>query len=124
MSRLHYRLLCVFIAIIIGVAWIKLSNRQLSHKDIPHKESPMENIVIYTTTSCPFCVKAKKLLERKNAAYTEINVQDSTEKREEMIKKANGKRTVPQIFIKDEHIGGCDDLYALDEQGLLDEKLR
>lgn len=82
----------------------------------------MKKIVIYTTTVCPYCVRAKALLERKKAIYQEINVEDS-KSREEMIQKAGGRRTVPQIFIGDFHVGGCDDLYELDRQGELDKIL-
>ncbi len=78
----------------------------------------MKNVIIYTTPVCPYCVRAKSLLKSKNITYTEIDVSDENE-REKMIKLANGRRTVPQIFIDDKHIGGCDDLYALDKQGLL-----
>ena len=82
----------------------------------------MQKIVIYTTTTCPYCVRAKALLKRKNAIYQEINAEDS-KIREEMVKKSGGRKTVPQIFIGDVHVGGCDDLYELDKQGKLDERL-
>lgn len=81
----------------------------------------MPNIIIYTTKICPYCVMAKRLLDRKGVVYTEINV-DEPALREEMISKSN-RRTVPQIFIGDRHIGGFDDLYALDRQNLLDPLL-
>lgn len=83
----------------------------------------MPNILIYTTNVCPYCVRAKSLLQRKGAEFTEIKVADSATK-DEMIKKSGGRMTVPQIFIGDHHIGGCDDLYALDAQGKLDELLK
>jgi glutaredoxin 3 len=82
----------------------------------------MQKIIIYTTTTCPYCVRAKALLDRKSAIYQEINAEDP-KIREAMVKKAGGRKTVPQIFIGDFHVGGCDDLYALDRQGQLDEKL-
>lgn len=82
----------------------------------------MKKIVIYTTKICPYCVRAKALLDRKGAKYEEINVEDEKE-REKMIVKASGRRTVPQIFIGDFHVGGCDDLHALDAQGKLDQLL-
>lgn len=82
----------------------------------------MKKVVIYTTNYCPYCVKAKSLLIRKNAAFEEIKIEDD-ETREEMIKKSNGRRTVPQIFIGDFHVGGCDDLYELDRQKKLDDLL-
>ena len=80
----------------------------------------MKKIVIYTTTICPYCVRAKNLLKSKGLEYDEINVEDEAA-REEMIKKAGGMKTVPQIFIGDTHVGGFDDLYALDIEGKLDE---
>lgn len=82
----------------------------------------MQKITIYTTTTCPYCVRAKALLDRKGATYEEINVEDTTI-REVMTQKAGGRRTVPQIFIGDFHVGGCDDLYELDKQQKLDELL-
>jgi len=84
----------------------------------------MNEITIYTTKVCPYCVKAKDLLKRKGRSdYKEIDVSQSDEIRNAMVEKAGGKRTVPQIFIGDLHVGGCDDLYALDKAGKLDELL-
>lgn len=83
----------------------------------------MANIIIYTTTVCPYCVRAKSLLQRKGVEFTEIKITDSATK-EEMIKKSGGRMTVPQIFINNQHIGGCDDLYSLDAAGKLDELLK
>jgi glutaredoxin 3 len=82
----------------------------------------MADITIYTTTYCPYCVRAKDLLKRKGHSFTEINAEDD-KAREEMVAKAGGRRTVPQIFIGGNHIGGCDDLYALDREGKLDPLL-
>lgn len=82
----------------------------------------MPNIVVYSTNYCPYCVRAKDLLKRKGQQYTEINVEDDAA-REAMIAKAGGRRTVPQIFINDQHIGGFDDLNALDKAGKLDPLL-
>lgn len=82
----------------------------------------MANVTIYTTTYCPYCVKAKDLLKRKGQSYEELNAEDD-DVREAMIVKAGGRRTVPQIFINDQHIGGSDDLYALDKAGKLDALL-
>lgn len=82
----------------------------------------MPSVTIYTTTYCPYCVRAKDLLKRKGAAYQEISTEDDAV-REAMIAKAGGRRTVPQIFIGDTHVGGCDDLYALDKAGTLDAML-
>ena len=76
-------------------------------------------LVIYTSSLCGFCYKAKSLLKRKNILFDEINIDIEYEKKEEMIKRSNGKTSVPQIFFGDHHIGGCDELYKLeDENGL------
>lgn len=83
----------------------------------------MKKIVIYTTSVCPYCIRAKALLDRKGFAYEEINAEDE-KIRDEMIKKSGGMRTVPQIFIGDTHVGGSDDLYALDKEGKLEEMVK
>ena len=83
----------------------------------------MANIVIYTKATCPYCAKAKKLLIQKGQKFNEIDITGDDTLRSQMIEKANGRHTVPQIFINDEHIGGCDDLHALDDAGELDKKL-
>jgi glutaredoxin 3 len=80
------------------------------------------DIVIYSTAWCPFCVRAKMLLDRKGAKYTEIKVDQEPAKRVEMMQRS-GRRTVPQIFFGNHHIGGCDELYALERQGQLDTLL-
>lgn len=82
----------------------------------------MADVTIYTTKVCPYCVRAKDLLKRKGAAFTEVDAGDD-DVREAMIAKAGGRRTVPQIFIGCTHVGGCDDLYALDKEGKLDALL-
>jgi glutaredoxin 3 len=82
----------------------------------------MPNIIIYTTKFCPYCIMAKRLLDRKGANYTEINVDAEPGLREEMMIRTR-RRTVPQIFIGDRHIGGFDDLYALDQLNQLDPLL-
>ena len=82
----------------------------------------MAKVTIYTTTYCPYCVRAKELLKRKGVGYIELNAEEDA-LREEMVSKAGGRRTVPQIFIGDQHVGGCDDLYALDKAGKLDGML-
>jgi glutaredoxin 3 len=82
----------------------------------------MKKIIIYSKQICPYCVKAKALLKRKGASFEEIMVL-TDEIREEMIVKSGGRKTVPQIFIGEVHVGGCDDLYALEEQGKLDSLL-
>ncbi|RTK92458.1 MAG: glutaredoxin 3 [Rickettsiales bacterium] len=80
----------------------------------------MKKIIIYTTTICPYCDRAKALLKRKNLSFEEINVEDENT-RNLMVQKANGRKTVPQIFIGDYHVGGCDDLYSLEQNNKLDE---
>ena len=83
----------------------------------------MARVLMYTTAICPYCVKAKVLLQRKGAAFSEIKISDDAT-RQEMVKKSGGRMTVPQIFIDEKHIGGCDDLYALEVAGKLDELLK
>ena len=83
----------------------------------------MANIIVYSTAVCPYCDRAKALLDKKGASYQEIRVDEDTEARQEMMQKS-GRRTVPQIFINDESIGGFDDLHALDQAGKLDELLK
>jgi glutaredoxin 3 len=79
-------------------------------------------VVIYTTGWCPYCQRARKLLEKKGVSFTEIDVESGPEKRAEM-QARSGRRTVPQIFIGDSHVGGCDDLHDLEDEGKLDALL-
>jgi len=83
----------------------------------------MAQITIYTTMMCPYCARAKNLLEEKGAAYDEIDVSFDPDRRQEMTARSGGRRTVPQIFIGDRHVGGCDDLYDLERAGKLDPML-
>ena len=83
----------------------------------------MAEIEIYTTFMCPYCARAKALLEKKGQTYNEIDVSYDAAKREEMTQKAGGRRTVPQIWINGTHVGGSDDLYALERAGKLDAML-
>lgn len=83
----------------------------------------MPQIEIYTSPLCGFCHAAKRLLTQKGVTFTEIDVLANPDRKPEMIQRANGGRTVPQIFIGDTHVGGCDDLYALDRAGKLDPLL-
>ena len=84
----------------------------------------MPKIVMYATAVCPYCIRAEQLLNRKGVTDIEkIRVDLEPARREEMLAKSNGKRTVPQIFIGDFHVGGCDDLHELDRQGKLDPLL-
>jgi glutaredoxin 3 len=80
----------------------------------------MPPIVVYTTPTCSYCAAAKALLRRKGVEFTEINVAGAPDRRVEMEKRSNGGSTVPQIFIGPDHVGGCDDLYALEHAGKLD----
>jgi glutaredoxin 3 len=83
----------------------------------------MANVVIYTKPTCPFCVRAKMLLTQKAVEFIDFDIATQPELRNEMIEKANGGSTVPQIFINNQHIGGCDDLMALEAAGRLDALL-
>ena len=80
-------------------------------------------ITVYVSDWCPYCQRAKGLLTQKNAAFNEINVDDDAKFREEMIARSS-RRTVPQIFIDDRHVGGCDDLFELDRSGELDRLIQ
>ena len=83
----------------------------------------MTEIVVYTKDHCPYCVKAKALLKRKGAVFNEIDVAHDHHALQEMLARSDGRKTVPQIFINGTHVGGCDDLYALDANGELDSLL-
>ena len=80
----------------------------------------MARVVIYTTQYCSYCVQAKRLLQRKGVAFEEIDVSNNPELRRVMVQKANGRMTVPQIFVDDSWIGDCDGIYALERAGRLD----
>jgi glutaredoxin 3 len=84
----------------------------------------MPAITIYTKGWCPYCSAAKDLLNQKGARFTEIDIERTPGARQEMIQKAKGRSTVPQIFIGERHVGGCDDLYALEGQGRLEALLQ
>jgi glutaredoxin 3 len=86
--------------------------------------SVMPSVTIYTKGWCPYCSAAKKLLDDKGVDFTEIDIEKKPEARAEMIQKAKGRSTVPQIFIGEKHVGGCDDLYALDDRGQLEPLLQ
>jgi len=83
----------------------------------------MARVEIYSTLFCPYCARAKSLLERKGVEYINIDVIEDTAKRDEMLARSGGRQTVPQIFIDGEHVGGSDELVALDRAGKLDAKL-
>lgn len=80
----------------------------------------MQPVTVYTKPFCPYCSRALSLLEKKGAAVTEIEAGYDMKKREEMLSRSNGRMTYPQIFIGETHVGGCDDLMALDRAGKLD----
>ena len=81
------------------------------------------DIVMYSTGWCPYCLRARALLERKGVAFREIKIDEDPAEREAMLARSGGRRTVPQIFIGDRHVGGFDELYALEKAGTLDELL-
>lgn len=84
----------------------------------------MPQVTVYSSPFCPYCFMAKKLLRSKNVTYDEIDVMMHPKRRKEMIQRANGRTSVPQIFIDDVHVGGYDDLSALNDDGKLDPLLR
>lgn len=81
-------------------------------------------VEIYTWSTCPFCIRAKALLKQKKIDFIEYCIDGDNQAREAMAERANGRRSLPQIFIDDRHIGGCDDLYALENSGQLEPLLR
>ena len=83
----------------------------------------MQTVVIYTTPTCPYCLMAKRLLTKKGAAFQEIDVAGNQRLREDMRRKAGGLGSVPQIWIGETHVGGCDELYELEQAGKLDALL-
>ena len=83
----------------------------------------MKNVEIYTSPLCGFCHAAKRLLKQKGVTFSEVNVLTNPNRKPEMIKRANGGRTVPQIFVGETHVGGCDDLFELERAGKLDKLL-
>ncbi len=83
----------------------------------------MASVEIYTIKTCPYCVKAKRLLDVKDVDYVEVDVTGDDKARDDLVARSEGRRTVPQIFIKGKAVGGYDDLYALEENGELDKLL-
>jgi len=84
----------------------------------------MQTVEIYTSPLCGYCHAAKRLLTQKGVTFTEVDVLSNPDRKPEMIQRANGGRTVPQIFVGETHVGGCDELYALDKAGKLDALLQ
>lgn len=83
----------------------------------------MAKVEIYSKANCPYCVRAKQLLDQKSVHYIEIKVDEDPQQLETMLKRSNGRRTVPQIFINDKGVGGFDDIWALEKAGKLDQLL-
>ena len=83
----------------------------------------MPEVTVYSGPQCPYCTKAKALLDKKKVVYEDFNVKEDSAKLDEMMERSGGRKTIPQIFINGQHIGGCDDLYALDAAAKLDELL-
>jgi glutaredoxin 3 len=88
-----------------------------------HEEPMGPEVTIYTTSTCPYCMRAKKLLTRKNVAFEEISIEGDPEARKTMMARAGGRTSVPQIFINGTHVGGCDELHELDYDGKLNPML-
>lgn len=86
-------------------------------------EPGVPRVEIYVKTTCPYCIRARRLLDSKGVAYETYVLDFGGEQRQEMIQRANGRTTVPQIFIDDRHVGGCDDLFALEYDGKLEQLL-
>ena len=86
-------------------------------------DSKHADVIVYCTQYCPYCIRAKSLLNNKQISFQEIDLDKQPEKYDEMVDKASGLTSVPQIFIDEEHIGGCDDMFALEAEGKLDSLL-
>jgi len=84
----------------------------------------MATIEVYSGAFCPYCIRAKALLKKKGLDFVEYNIQSEPDKRDEMLSRSGGVRTVPQIFINNRHVGGCDELYALERRKELDAWLK
>lgn len=112
---------CIFMVVFCRKTTI--SERPLM-TEINEKPIAIKKVEIYTTKTCPYCDRAKRLLTKKGVAYHEIDVSNDPDTRQAMTDRANGRRTVPQIFIANESIGGCDDLHELDAKGALDTLLK
>jgi glutaredoxin 3 len=100
-----------------------LGKAQIYRSPNNSQEIYMSKVDIYTKGHCPYCHRAKALLTKKDISFNEIEIDIMPELRSTMIERAKGKSTVPQIFIKDNHVGGCDDLFALEAKNQLDSLL-
>jgi glutaredoxin 3 len=99
-----------------------MAQRQSAAGQVPSQVNSVA-VTLYGTTWCPYCARARQLLASKGIVVTEIDIDDDGALREQMMARS-GRRTVPQIFIGNKHVGGCDDLYALEDAGKLDELLK
>lgn len=119
-SRLcsHFRIILALLVIGSGCQYF------IQKEHVTKQGLGMLKVEVYSKEICPYCVRAKKLLTKKGVDFTEIDISKQPELRDLMIQRANGRQTVPQIFINDKHVGGCDDLYALDAEGQLDNLLK
>ena len=119
------RLTKLFIACIIGIGLIVYLETKNPPPMVENKSQILDldfkNVIVYSTPSCSYCFAAKRLLDKKNIRYEEIDVSEDPKLREEMVAKAFDRRTVPQIFFGSTHVGGHDDLVALERQGALDK---
>jgi len=108
------------------VAILCLTPEEIIQQSDPNKLSgdQMAKIEIYTKSYCPYCVKAKALLKKKGVEFEEIDIESDTALALQVMERSGGRKTVPQIFIDGSHIGGCDDLYALEDSDKLDEMLK
>ena len=100
----------------------KKSKKETTQETLAIEHDDSHEVLVYTTRRCPFCTRAIKLLEAKNIGYSEIDIGNKPDLRKEMEERAQ-RTSVPQIFIGDVHVGGCDDMYALEDQGKLDDLL-
>lgn len=114
----RFTIVSVLIAIALGI---------IAYKVEPYFSKgnvEVNSVIVYSTPTCPYCVRAKQLLQSKNIQFTEYMVDKDMDKREEMLRLSGGRRTVPQIFINEKHVGGFDDLQKLETEGKLDELLK
>ncbi len=114
----------IFVSTFILIMVMIMKPSEVSENKTNLQEKTMAKVVVYTAVPCPYCVKAKNILKKHNQAFEEIDVTGDAAARMVMMTKAGGQRTVPQVFINDKHIGGADDLEALDKSGKLETLLR
>ena len=122
MIRKTFIFLSLISCICVGTLLYLLPTDKPEHNHI--LGSHMAKIEIYTKSYCPYCVRAKELLKKKGVTFEEIDLEHDQDIAIKAMERAGGRKTVPQIFIDGAHVGGCDDLYALDASGKLDDMLR